>query len=98
MNEEIKAFLEEVAKDTSTHYGYFYGGNPNHFHPDEESCTLEELENHRKACANYKETPCKSDCIWINNVHFIKSGFGIGAMEEPTELALKAQKILAKYG
>lgn len=31
-------------------YGYFLGGDPRDFTPDEESCSAEEIENHKRAC------------------------------------------------
>jgi hypothetical protein len=42
-----------------TSYGGYYGGDPRHFHPDEERCTAAELSAHRAACDAWArgETP-----------------------------------------
>lgn len=36
-------------------YGYFPGGDPREFHPDEESCSADELEAHKRACQLMEE-------------------------------------------
>lgn len=63
-------------------YGYFCGGYPRDFLPDYESCTPEEIENHRKACeeANRSEAAATLACPsgWAGNVHILCAPFGIG--------------------
>lgn len=40
-------------------YGYYPGGDPRHFHPDEECCTPAEIAAHKAACEAWErgETP-----------------------------------------
>jgi hypothetical protein len=47
------------------YYGFFCGGNPNHFRPDPDSCTEKEIEAHKAACAAWnlgEQTPCEPQC------------------------------------
>lgn len=37
-------------KHSESTYGYYPGGDPRNFFPDNESCTSDELEAHRLAC------------------------------------------------
>lgn len=50
--------LAEAARPDTT-YGYYPGGDPRDFVPDEECCTPEELARHREACEAWArgETP-----------------------------------------
>lgn len=69
-------------------YGFFCGGDPRDFHPDGESCSGEEIENHRKACALWDEsiakgeTPTPESCPsgWNadHTMHILRSPYGIG--------------------
>lgn len=56
LDEEQVDLLRNIAdqvreRGTVSGYGYFPGGDPREFWPDSESCTPEELERHREACA-----------------------------------------------
>ncbi|MCZ6868084.1 MAG: hypothetical protein O7G84_01110 [Gammaproteobacteria bacterium] len=43
--------IRQSAQETG--YGFFPGGDPREFFPDGESCSNEELEAHRVACAEW---------------------------------------------
>ncbi len=71
-------------------YGFFTGGDPRNFHPDGESCTQDELKNHKAACDLWNEmeaegkepTPeeCPSGWTQLNGakVHVLRAPYGIG--------------------
>ena len=71
-------------------YGCFHGGDPRDFHPDYESCTDAEIENHKAACKLWDEadargeTPEPEACPsgWRKAgesvVHVLKAPYGIG--------------------
>lgn len=56
---------------TETGYGFFIGGDPRRFTPDEESNTPEELENWRLACEAWDEGReselLRSGCVFLPN-------------------------------
>jgi len=76
-------------------YGFFVGGDPRKFYPDRESCTDEEIENHKKACEVWNdavergETPTPESCPsgWIHDekgnriAHVLRAPYGIGSYE-----------------
>lgn len=72
-------------------YGFFHGGDPRNFHPDAESCSPKELENHKAACQIWDdaeargETPEPEKCPsgWHqdehgNVYHVLRAPYGIG--------------------
>ena len=74
---------------TESGYGFFSGGDPRKFSPDHESCTPQEIENHRKACelANQLDRegkPVDWKCPsgiekWGDVVvHVLRTPFGVG--------------------
>lgn len=77
---------------TETGYGFFCGGDPRNFYPDGESCSEQEIANHRAACAlwdeaeNRGETPEPEKCPsgWMFDkdgrpvVHVLRAPYGIG--------------------
>ena len=77
-----------------TVYGGFHGGDPRKFHPDGESCSPKEIENHRRACQLWNEaesrgetpTPEKCPSGWIYDeagaavAHVLRMPYGIGVM------------------
>jgi len=76
-------------------YGYFHGGDPRKFYPDYESCSLEELENHKRACdlwnaaekAGNALPPEPNPSMSVHNqvgqcvLHITKAPFGVGMYE-----------------
>jgi hypothetical protein len=69
-------------------YGFFHGGDPREFHPDYESCSPQEIADHKAACeaADRDEPkaslPCESG--WVApGVHVLRSSFGIGITTFP---------------
>jgi hypothetical protein len=80
-----------------TIYGFFPGGDPRDFTPDEESCTEAELTAHREACRladeaekvgqEHSESPA---CYWTQMAggaaHVNTGKFGIGTYEIEVEL------------
>ena len=76
-----------------TGYGFFNGGDPRKFHPDRESCSAKEIDNHRRACQLWDEaeargeTPDPEKCPsgWIYHehtgepiAHVLRAPYGIG--------------------
>lgn len=67
-------------------YGFFCGGDPRLFQPESESCTPNELENWRAACAEWdrRDAECvdgegePSDFVHGPGFTLTLSGFGIG--------------------
>jgi len=69
-------------------YGFFCGGDPRTFFPDPESCRLEEIENHKRACALWNdaeargETPTPEACPsgWNEDrtIHVLRAPYGLG--------------------
>ena len=65
-----------------TGYGFFPGGDPRNFFPDEECCSPDEIENHRLACEAWNrgdQVAITSGCVVmpdgrIRNI----SRFGLG--------------------
>ncbi len=70
-------------------YGYFCGGDPRKFFPDAESCSPEELANHKAACEmaekleKERDLPCPSGWIQVPGgcAHILIAPFGIGAYQ-----------------
>ena len=78
-----RKYIEEAATPQGG-YGFFCGGDPRDFVPDEESCSPEELAAHKKACeeADAEEKARKLSCPsgWVApGIHVTRSPFGIGS-------------------
>ena len=69
-------------------YGFFPGGDPRLFRPDEEGTTAEEHANHLAACEAWDRGECTSapDGTWVGNVHLLRCQFGLGSYEWTDEL------------
>ena len=70
-------------------YGFFAGGDPRKFSPDHESCTPQEIANHRKACELADQLEREGKLVdwkcpsgferWGDAVvHVLRAPFGIG--------------------
>lgn len=69
-------------------YGFFCGGDPRLFQPDEDSCTAEEIERWRAACVEWDRREAagvaglgqgeETDCVHGPGFTLTLSGFGIG--------------------
>lgn len=82
-------------KRTEMIYGFFHGGDPRKFWPDEESCSAKEIESHKVACKLWDEmeacgaVPTPENCPsgWICDdkgkriAHVLRSPYGIGTYE-----------------
>ena len=70
-----------MAKDYPL-YGGFPGGDPRDFEPDEDCCTNEEIENHRKACQDWDngiQINLDPSCSTFGDGSLTQgTGFGIG--------------------
>lgn len=68
-------------------YGYFAGGDPRRFHPDQEMSSPEEIARHKEACiqANKDEKSRNLECpsTWSAGVHMLRAPFGIGISTFP---------------
>ena len=76
-------------------YGYYTGGDPRTFRPDEECCTPAEMENHRRACQIWNEwsqigappepEACPSGWLFDDDgnpvAHVLRAPYGIGTQE-----------------
>jgi hypothetical protein len=83
---------------TELGYGFFCGGDPRKFWPDESS-TEKEIENHKAACKLWNEaeargetpTPeaCPSGWVYDNEgkpvMHVLRAPYGIGTYEYEVE-------------
>lgn len=45
----------------SVYYGHFPGGDPRDFEPDDEACSPDEIENHRRACQLWDEAEARGE-------------------------------------
>lgn len=66
-------------------YGFYRPSNPNDFHPDPESCTESEIENHKAACEAYDAGTHKDEHGdgWVTpTMHVTKAPWGIGSYTE----------------
>jgi len=82
-----------------TQYGFFCGGDPRHFTPDEESCSPEEIAAWNEACAMWdradrekltlkaEEGSCRS--VYNDkgelSLHITMARYGIGVSRYPCE-------------
>lgn len=69
-------------------YGFFCGGDPRKFHPDEESTTEEERASHKAACERWDAgdtTALPGSCVHFEGGHILLSGFGMGSYEYGVE-------------
>lgn len=63
-------------------YGFFPGGDPRRFFPDEESSTEEERASHKAACERWEAgdtTALPGSCVHFDGGHVLLSGFGLGS-------------------
>jgi len=68
-------------------YGFYRPENPHHFSPDAESCSDEEMANHRAACeawdrGDYKAEPGSEFCTDESGkvvAHILRAPWGIGS-------------------
>lgn len=63
-------------------YGFFPGGDPRRFHPDEDSCTPEEIVSHKAACDRWEAgdtTALPGSCVHGPGFILTLSGFGLGS-------------------
>lgn len=95
----VLPLVSDMARDDAT-YGYYHGGDPRDFTPDEEVCTPEEIASHRAACEAWDrgETPdpggphqplTEDDALRIELSH--------GVARNPIP-ALTGHKTVAHYG
>jgi hypothetical protein len=78
-------------RHTEYGYGFFPGGDPRLFHPDNDGQTPEEAENHRKACTAWDDgvTTSEPDGKYVPGFGFIDcSQFGLGSYEWTEDLWL----------
>ena len=76
-------------------YGFYHGGDPRDFHPDYESSTPDEIENHKRACreadasVRKQSLPCPSGYEQLEHngqmvvAHVLRAPFGIGITTYP---------------
>jgi hypothetical protein len=65
-------------------YGFFCGGDPRRFRPDEDSCTPDEIASHKAACERWEAgdtTALPGSCIRGEGFILTLSGFGIGSYD-----------------
>lgn len=81
----LKACVEALERvEPHFGYGFYRPENPHDFHPDPESCSPEEIANHKAACDAYDAgtyTPDNSDGWVTPNLHITKAPWGIGSYE-----------------
>lgn len=66
-------------------YGYYRPKNPHDFHPDHESCTEQEIANHKAACDAFDAGNYRDDYGdgWVTPMmHVTKAPWGIGSYTE----------------
>lgn len=69
-------------------YGFFIGGDPRKFHPDEDSCTPEEIASHKAACEKWEAgetTALPGSCVHFPGGVITLSDFGLGSYEYEVE-------------
>lgn len=69
-------------------YGFFPGGDPRDFHPDEESSTEEERASHKAACERWNAgytTALPGSCVHGPGHVLTLSGFGLGSYSYDAE-------------
>ncbi len=88
-----RPFIEQAA--TISGYGFYRPDNPHDFCPDCESCSEEEIANHKAACDAFDRgeyTPDRSDG-WVSpNMHILTAPWGIGSY---TDVIPEAAELLA---
>jgi hypothetical protein len=81
-------------------YGFYRPENPHNFHPDPESCTEEEIANHKAACeawdrGDYK-APLGSESHYDEKgdltLHILRAPWGIGSY---SDMCTEAADLLA---
>ena len=79
----LKACVEALERvEPHSGYGFFRPENPHDFFPDPESCTADEIANHKAACDAYDAgtyTPDNSDGWITPDLHITKAPWGIGS-------------------
>lgn len=88
-----------MSKKTEMGYGFFCGGDPRKFWPDQECCSEKELENHAAVCKLWieaearGETPTPEACPsgWVYDesgnplMHVLHAPYGIGTYKYEIE-------------
>jgi len=78
-----RPFIEQAADISG--YGFYRPANPHDFHPDHESCTDEEVANHKAACEAFDRGEYKPDRGdgWVSeNMHILTAPWGIGSYSD----------------
>lgn len=105
-----RAELEQTAKQEDCQYGFFTGGDPRMFSPDEQDCTPEEIAAHKAACDLWDKADAEGRSMnpeepagkWLLSdegqklAHILTARFGIGVQRYPTDDALAARDELAR--
>ena len=83
-------------------YGFARPENPHNFFPDHESCSEEEISNHKAACEAWDKGEYVRDTSggWVSpNLHVLKAPWGIGSYtEEIPEVAEVVKQIATVLG
>lgn len=86
----LKCFLETEAIDGDAEisdiewcYGFFPGGDPRDFSPDYEMCTVQEVDDWKKDCAEWEAgsgQPCPPAGYWNadHTMHILAPRYGMG--------------------
>lgn len=82
--ESVCGYLEGAAEFPQ--YGFFSGGDPRDFTPDHDSCSPEEIANHKAAveAVERNKVPLGNLSEWLesddgkNVMHLLRAPFGIG--------------------
>lgn len=61
-----------------TVYGYYTGGDPRNFHPDDEACSDKEITEHRQACRLWDEADGTTPEGFDGNFGCSHAPFGVG--------------------
>lgn len=85
---------------TISGYGFYRPENPHDFHPDPESCSDEEMNNHKAACEAWDRGEFKApeQSGWVHNeageavAHVLRAPWGIGSY---TDFIPEAADLLA---
>lgn len=95
-----KHFLRENA--TTQGYGFYRPANPHDFFPDSESCTADEIANHKAACEAWDRGDFKRDEWdgWLRDadgkatMHVLRAPWGIGSYcETDVEMEHRAEAL-----
>ena len=90
MLQQCLPLVESMAEETG--YGFHRPDNPHDYSPDHESCSPEEIANHKAACEAFDRGEYKRDDSggWVTpNIHLLKAPWGIGSYVMRDERLLK---------